>query len=277
MADHDPAPRAIRHVSTGPGDAPDPADGPFAIERMAALSHELNNLLDGSLRCLGLARRSLGAASAGQACVEHARRHVEAVYGALEHMADLVNAAMRSSSSVVGSPTLSPRHTIRIHDAIQHAIDVLTPEAQERGIVARLDLTPEAASVPVGPLYSVLLNGLRNAIESIAATGLRAGQIDVTGSLRPVEDAPEDRIDTLTIDIRDDGRGLPKGLDASRAFDFGYSTKPSSMGIGLALAREVVRDMGGSIDLLPRVAGTDPRRPGAILRISVPVPRQERS
>lgn len=276
MAEQERGPRAIRHVSTGAGDAPDAADGPFAIERMAALGHELNNLLDGSMRCLGLARRSLSAAAAGQADVEKARRQVEAVYGALERMADLVNAAMRSSASVVGSPTLAPKNAIRVRDAVQHALDVLTPEAQERGIVLRLDLSAEAGEAPVGPLYSVVLNGLRNAIEAIAATGVRAGHVEVTGSMRPIEDAPDDAIDLLTIDIRDDGRGLPKGLDPSRAFDLGYSTKPTSMGIGLALAREVVRDMGGTIDLLPRVSGTDSGRPGAILRISVPVARQDR-
>jgi signal transduction histidine kinase len=163
------SPGSTLHHGRGPsGDPPDPADAPFALERLTVLSHELNNLLDGSLRCLGLARRSIKALPTHAAEVEGARRQLDTVYGALERMADLVNAAMRGTSAVVGSPALSPKRAITLAEAVTHAADVIFPEAQELGVTVRVDLAAAVGPLPIGPLYSVLLNGLRNAMESIA-------------------------------------------------------------------------------------------------------------
>ena len=58
----EPDPRAaragiLRHAGTAP--TADPTDASFAAARLTALTHDLANLLDGSMRCLGLAERTL--------------------------------------------------------------------------------------------------------------------------------------------------------------------------------------------------------------------------
>jgi signal transduction histidine kinase len=266
---------ALRVTSRPLGSPPDPADGPFAIERLTTLGHELNNLLDGSMRCLGLARRSLGLAQAGGEQVERARQQLETVYAALERMSDLVHAAMQGSASLIGSPTLNPKPPITIGEAVSHAIDVLTPEADELGIVMSLECAAGAEQIAVGPLYSVVLNALRNALESISragpdASGCVGGHVDVRVSAQPVPGAD---VDLLLIEIADDGHGLASPKQAVQAFDLGYSTKPGGLGVGLALAREVVREVGGSIDLRHRPDRINCSRPGAILKITYPVVR----
>ncbi len=269
-----PRPGTLRLSSRTQGSPPDPADGPYAIERITTLSHELRNLLDGSMRCLGLARRSLGAAGVGAEELEAARRQVETVYGALERMADLVHAAMKGSASVVGSPTMNPTRPITIAEAAAHAIDVLTPEADERKVTFDLRVSTEAMQVPSGPLYSVILNGLRNALEAIARahhapeTG---GRIDVLIGLQPL---PGTDVDLLLIDIADDGQGLASDRDAVRALDFGISAKPGGLGVGLALARDVVREVGGSLELSRRPERIGAPRPGAVLKIVYPMVRR---
>jgi signal transduction histidine kinase len=253
-------------------------DAPFAVDRLTALTHELGNLLDASMRCLGLARRALLREKAPDETAD-ALRHLETVSGAMERMADLVHAAMRGSGSVVGSPNLTPTRAITLEEAISHAADVLRPEAEVQGIHIAVTVNAEVAPVPAGPLYSVILNGIRNAVEAIARSepderGRRLGRIDIGASIRPPRPGDDRAIDMVIIEIRDDGRGLPGG-DPNRAFDFGFSTKPGSLGIGLALAREVVRELGGSIELSRRPDRASATRPGMILRIFYPVLRKE--
>jgi len=269
----------IRVTVRPPGDVPDPADAPFAVERLAALGHDLGNLLDGSMRCLSLARRSLGNTAIQTEEERSVQRHLGTVYGALERMADLVHAAMKGSSSVVGSATLCPSQPITLETAITHAADVVGPEAAEHGIQIVLSISPDAAALSAGPLYSVILNGLRNAIESIVRAqprdvGVRTGSVEVSATLKPVGPVDDASIDLVLLEIRDDGRGLPGTEDPNRAFDFGYTTKPGGAGVGLALAREVVREYGGMIELVRRTDRGSPTRPGAILKVAYPMARK---
>src|SRR5439155_16027454 len=120
----------------------------------------------------------------------------------------------------------------------------------------------DAAALPAGPLYSVFLNGIRNGLESIGRApaderGERPGRIEVCARIHPPSPRSDPAIAVALIEIRDDGRGFP-GADPGQAFDFGYTTKPGSLGIGLALAREVVRELGGSIELVRRADGPSP-------------------
>lgn len=52
----------------------------------------------------------------------------------------------------------------------------------------------------------------------------------------------------LTIHVSDNGRGLPSGTDRSRIFEMGYTTTQGS-GLGLYHVRQVLGEMGGSIEL----------------------------
>ena len=272
--------RTLRPAARPTGGNPDPADAPFALERMSRLGHDLNNLLDGSMRCLSLARRALCGDASGDTQIDDARRRVEVAYTALERMADLVHAAMKGSASVVGSPNLSPTRPITLEDAISHAADVVGPEAEERGIDIQVTIAPEVAQAPAGPVYSVILNALRNALESIAractappGTDAAGGSISVSASLKPVSASDDPGIDLILIEVVDDGRGFIAPGDPNQAFDLGFTTKPGSLGIGLALSREVIREIGGMIELAHREGTRSRPRPGAILRVAYPVPR----
>lgn len=271
--------QAVRVTTRPMGDAPEPGDAPFAVERIAALTHDLGNLLDGSMRYLGLARRSLGAVLAAREA-EGVHRQLDVVYASLERMADLVHAAMRSSASVVGSPTMTPMKPISLEEAAEHAAEVLRPEAGERGIEITTAISPDAAGLPAGPLYSVILNAIRNAVESIARAqvremGVRSGHVEIAVNTKPVGPAEDASVDLVLLEVRDDGAGVPGEGDTARAFDLGYSTKPGGMGIGLALARDVVREFGGMIELVRRTDRGSPDRPGAILKVAYPIARKK--
>jgi signal transduction histidine kinase len=277
MKQHDdPNRRRPIRVTTRPGgEEPDGADSPYAVERLTALSHDLGNLLDGSLRWVAIARRSLDVVHADTDQLRTVSRQLETVQGALERMADLITAAMKGSSSVVGSPTLSPDHGITLKEAIEHAAQVVLPQAEERGISLSVAIAPELHKMPAGPLYSVILNGLRNAVESvIEAQDVQhvrsGGVIDLAATLTHPMDTRGRKHNLVSIEVRDDGRGLTNGEAAGKAFEFGYSSKPGGFGMGLSLCREVVRDLGGVIELSRRSDKTASGRPGAVLRINFP-------
>jgi len=266
--DRDPAvPIRVERGITG--ERPDPTDGPFAIEHLTVLTHELRNLLDGSIRCLGLARRSISMLPRELEGPRDATRHLDIAQTALERMADLVNAAMRGTSSVVGSAALAPEKPISLEEGIRHAVDVLMPLAQERSVRVSLNIDHAAGAAPIGPMYSVVLNGIKNAVEAIPEA--QGGAVEVCVRLVADEAAARDGIRFILIAIQDDGMGLGGRGIVDRVFDFGFTTKQPGRGVGLALSREIVRNSGGSIELSQRSDRSSAQRPGAALRILYPI------
>ncbi len=259
-----------RRGSKGPRDAEAKGlRGSALDQRSATFLHEVSNLVDGSLRSLRLARRDLDA-SADEEVVTQAMRRLEAAESALAHITELI-AALRTPEARTGAmgktggrfALLDPEGGLP--GAIRHAVDVLRPMAEERGVRLMTETHTSLASAPMMPLYAVVNNAVRNAIEAIGSMG----SVTVRAVVLP---EPADGIGpggraSLVIEVIDDGPG--PGVEAlERAFDFGFTTKMGSSGIGLALAREIVRRLGGEVTLTEHSPGA--ARPGAALRVVIP-------
>lgn len=277
----DPIPPFHRHPEASEGQQPLPRSitrvdsGPVQIDRVAALVHELDNLLDGSLRCVSLAVRTLNAqpGQVGLGEIDSVRHQLETAAKALERMAGLVHAAMRGRSFSIGSLTTDNAPTVTLRDAIEHAADVMRLSAQQHHTAVQVDIDPTITDCPAGPIYSALLNGIKNAVESVAAAGGRGCvhvvcRVEATSQHR-ARVAGSTR-QWIRINIIDDGAGLARGVSASKLFDAGYTTKPDGHGIGLALTRSILERMGGHAELSAR-EDTSPRRPGAVLTLRFPV------
>jgi signal transduction histidine kinase len=84
----------------------------------------------------------------------------------------------------------------------------------------------------------------KNAIDALAG---RDGRVDITA-----ESLPEGRV---RVRVSDDGPGIPREI-RNQIFDPGFSTKEKGWGIGLSLARRIVRDShGGELALVPSERG----------------------
>ncbi len=245
------------------------------VDRLMGVVHDIGSILDGSLRYVGLARKSLVETNLAlsNALVGDAARQLTAAADGLERMAEMVHAAMQGKNQALGSPNLSRARPVTLGEAINHAADVLRPLAGENRVQIDIDAPKHIGELPSGALYTVILNGIQNAVESVARRG-GSGRVLVT--VRP-DEAPKGRTfgrddrEWFCLDIEDDGEGPPPG-DSGRVFNLGFSTKPRGTGIGLAVARSVVQGMNGSIELMPalKTAGKGPR--GAVLRIRFPAP-----
>jgi signal transduction histidine kinase len=84
----------------------------------------------------------------------------------------------------------------------------------------------------------------KNAIDALAG---RDGKVEITA-----EPLPEGRV---RVRVADDGPGVPREI-RHQIFDPGFSTKEKGWGIGLSLARRIVRDShGGDLLLTPSDRG----------------------
>jgi signal transduction histidine kinase len=107
-----------------------------------------------------------------------------------------------------------------------------------------------------GELVQALTNLIRNAIE--------AHEELPPGAMRELSLAAEAQGDVAVIRVVDSGRGVPEEI-APRIFEASFTTKPSGAGIGLAIARRLVRAHGGDLVLAP----SEPGR-GATFLVTLP-------
>ena len=85
---------------------------------------------------------------------------------------------------------------------------------------------------------------VKNAIDALAGRG---GRVHISASA-----LPEGRV---RVRVEDDGPGVPRDIRAT-IFEPGFSTKKKGWGIGLSLARRIVRDShGGDVVLMPTERG----------------------
>jgi len=217
-----------------------------------------------------LARRELSSPAEGQSeeSVSHAMRRLEAAESALAHVTELIH-ALRAPGVTGGwrrAGGVGFEAGRSVAGSVAQAVDVLRPMADERGVEIMVEIEPSVAAAPVMPVYAVVTNAVRNAIEAIGSVG----RVDVVARVSPAPvqgGGRESGRASLVIEVMDDGPGpVVEAMD--HVFEYGYTTKAGSSGIGLALARDIVGRLGGVVTLSARTPGAE--RAGAVLRVVIP-------
>lgn len=112
-------------------------------------------------------------------------------------------------------------------------LDVLAGRADQAGVVLSLDGTPTPVQGDPRRLKEALINLVANAIEATPSGG--------TVRVR-VRTAPG----TITLEVRDSGRGIaPEDLE--RLGTSFFTTRPNGTGLGVVLAQGVITQHGGSL------------------------------
>lgn len=129
--------------------------------------------------------------------------------------------------------------------------EVIKQVAEEEGAklpLVRVDLVGATPLPVVGDRVLIdlaLCNGLRNALE---ATKPSTQEETASKVLITWDETPE----LVWVAVLDRGPGLPLGAEAEK---LGASTKRGHLGMGLAVARQAVRSLGGQLSLQPRLDG----------------------
>lgn len=285
---------ALRRTVVRPaGMIPDPVDGAFIATRLTTLAHELTTLIDASMRVISLARRSLhpneaegGREKDRDVCPYQLERQLETVDVAMHQMAELVRSSMIGlAEGGMAGVRMGFGASSSLSEAIRHAVEVMTPFAEEHCVRLGTQVGGELSEIAAGPIYAVIVNGVRNAVESIHRAGNKfpGGTVVVRAWTESGKTGK-----CVMITIEDDGEGLAGGERSARSgrqskrtnpsrandsvFRLGFSTKPGGSGIGLSLCRDVIEQLGGTIELLARARDPKTGRGGAVLSICYPVP-----
>lgn len=125
-----------------------------------------------------------------------------------------------------------------IQQIMEESVKMIADSLALKDVRLNKDLakTPEVY-VDGDKLRQVFLNILANACEAVD----KGGKIDISFSC-----LQEDSDEKVRIEISDDGCGIPEE-DWENIFEPFYTTKSSGIGLGLANARKIIEQHGGSI------------------------------
>ena len=210
-------------------------------EFLAIVSHELRTPLNAILGWADLlARNRLDGSQKDRA--------VTIIHDSARRQARLIDDLLDVARIMSGKLRLQ-RALVDIEDVVRAAVQVVQPQADEKGVTLKVESEPFIA-----PLYGdrarlqqVVWNLLSNAIKFTPAGGV------VTVRLRRINDRAE-------LTVTDTGQGIAAGmLDAVfepfRQVDGSTTRSHGGLGLGLSIVKQLVEAHGGSVSAQSRGEG----------------------
>ena len=198
-------------------------------EVATGLAHEIRNPLAGIAGVIEIIGRDLPSTSPARAVVKDVRQEISRI----NHIVtDLLQTARPHPPKVRKSD---------LNTTVEHAVMLGRQQGLAKGIEIALHKDPSLPEVEhdSDQIHQVLLNLLLNSQQAIYSKG-------------KIEVSVERKASTAVIEVKDNGRGIaPDHLpNIFRPF---YTTKGDGTGLGLSLARRIVEDHQGRIDVTSTV------------------------
>ena len=152
---------------------------------------------------------------------------------------------------VFARPKLPQISKVEVRPLLLEAAEMLRKDPL--GTAISFDIADANASIPADAemLGAAIFNLLLNAAQAMNGRGRVAMSVRRTG-------------ETTTIEVRDEGPGIPPEL-AERVFDPFFTTKARGSGLGLPIARRTAELHGGRLEAL-----TPPQGGGALMLLTLP-------
>ena len=209
------------------------AAGRVKNEFLSSLSHELRTPLNS---VLGWARLL----ASGRLSDTQTTRAIAAIERAGWAQSHLIENLLDVSRMVEGKLRVTPRPTA-VRSIIEGAVDSVRESAEGRGVVVETRIDPALRTVSVDPnrLHQILGHLLSNAVKFTPP----GGRVDV---------CVETTVEALRVVVRDTGVGFqPETVhqlfEQFRQGDTGATRQYGGLGLGLAIARHLVEQHGGTI------------------------------
>lgn len=154
------------------------------------------------------------------------------------------------------------KEDMQVNQAVLEVIALTRSEALKNGVSVQTQLAEGLPSIQADrvQLQQVLLNLIVNAVEAMAAVG--------EGERELLISTGRDTSSGVHVTVRDSGPGLdPKNVEC--LFDAFYTTKPTGMGMGLAICRSIIEVHGGRM----WAGANEPR--GAVFQFTLPLAQDE--
>jgi len=195
-------------------------------ELATGLAHEIRNPLAGIAGVIEIVGRDLPASSPAKAVVKDVRQEINQIDRILT---DLLGTAR---------PRASEMRLSDLNTTIEHAVMLARQQVLSKPI--KIEFTPAPGLPEVDhdsdQMHQVLLNLLLNAVQAIEGSGL----VRVAVFAKNGGDA--------VITVSDTGRGIP-AEHLPNIFRPFYTTKGNGTGLGLSLARRIVEEHHGRIEV----------------------------
>ena len=187
---------------------------------------------------------------------ERAARRIELIQGEVTRLQHLLDEFLR----IARPPTLrkAPKDLNRV---LREIADFVEPELKRRNI--RLKVFPDS-SLPLVPVDSARL---RQALLNLVLNAQAALETKEEGD-REILLSSRLQGDKALLYVMDNGPGMSKET-LERCWKPWFSTRPDGSGLGLSIARRIVRDHGGEIE-----AQSEPGK-GTQFVLTLPLGRRE--
>ena len=197
------------------------------------LAHEIKNPLSTMTITLGLLREDL---EARRGDPEKALRRVKV----LEREVARLEEILADFLQFAGRHPLERRGT-DLNALVSEVLDFITPSALKKRIEVRSHLSPEVPPLMLDRdrVKQALLNLVLNALEAMAGRGELLVQTTVRGG-------------AVRLDVTDTGPGIPPEI-LPRIFEAYFSSKKTGTGLGLPIARRIVEEHGGILEVFTEV------------------------
>jgi len=144
-----------------------------------------------------------------------------------------------------------PPRPFALPPLLREAEQLLLSEARAQGKEVRFELRADPSLPPASghpdTVYRVLLNVLKNAVESIEQAGTVRIEARLNVNYRFARGRGRKR-SFLEVEIADSGKGMT-GEELRKALLPFYTTKSRGTGLGLVMARQAVTRLGGKLEI----------------------------
>src|SRR5579871_2799533 len=198
-------------------------------ELATGLAHKIRNPLAGIAGVIEIIGRDLPASSPARAVVKDVRQEIARI----NHIVtDLLQTARPHPPKVRKSD---------LNTTVEHAVMLGRQQALSKSVEITLTKDPSLPEVEhdSDQVHQVMLNLLLNALQAIDNDGKVSVTVRPLGAMAAVE-------------VSDNGRGIPPEALPNIFRPF-FTTKGEGTGLGLSLARRVVEDHQGRIDVVSTV------------------------
>jgi C4-dicarboxylate-specific signal transduction histidine kinase len=200
-------------------------------EMVAGIAHEIHQPLQSVSNYCGVLEAAAKKGQASPTIGNVAGKIVNQVQGIAEIIRRLQNFTRKSESQL---------GYVEVHTLIIDALELSTTEFTRHKIRTKLhlDASQNETVADAVQIQQVLVNLLRNACEAIHGTPQANRVVIVT---------TESNSQSILIRVCDSGPGFDG--ESHQMFDAFFSTKPSGLGIGLALSRTIIEKHDGQLSV----------------------------
>jgi PAS domain S-box-containing protein len=194
----------------------------------ASLAHEINNPLQSVIGCLGLAQETLAEGNDA----------TEFLAVGLEELRRVARIVAQLRDMYRPSRPEERQHT-EVNGLLKQVLTLSRRRCEEQGVDVVWEAVSGLPSLPIVPdqIQQVFLNLVLNAVDAMPGGGRL--HIYTAGTERPLG---------VRISFTDSGTGIAADV-LPHVFDPFYSTKPSGLGLGLFISKDIVEQHGGRIEV----------------------------